>query len=64
MLLDVKVDAGNGKVLHIENGDEREKEDTEGGEEKEPGKELEKDESANSVDNDTINEEVQQEGEN
>ncbi|NJF24669.1 peptidase M4 [Thermococcus sp. Bubb.Bath] len=61
---DVKVDAGNGKVLHIDKGAEREKESTGGNEEKEPGKELEKGESRGSVDNDTINEEVQQGGEN
>jgi uncharacterized membrane protein YkoI len=61
---DVKVDAGNGKVLHIDKGDEMEKEGAEGSEEKEPGKEFEKDESDGSADNDNINEEVEQEGEN
>ncbi|WP_297070804.1 PepSY domain-containing protein [Thermococcus sp.] len=51
LMKDVKVDAGNGKVLYIDSGSDMEKEN---------GKELTKDSS----DRDNINEGVAQEGEN
>jgi uncharacterized membrane protein YkoI len=60
---DVKVDVGNGKVLHIDNGNEIEKDGVGDNEEKETKEEPESESSSDSADNDTINEGVEQEGE-
>ncbi|WP_167900667.1 PepSY domain-containing protein [Thermococcus sp. LS1] len=55
IIKDVKVDAGDGKVLYV---------DGESGVEEESNKELEKETSKDSSDSDSINEEVEQEDEN
>ena len=55
LIKDVKVDAGNGKVLHIDSG---------GGMEKESTGEPKEESSGEATDTDSINEEVQQGGEN
>ncbi|WP_456396891.1 PepSY domain-containing protein [Thermococcus sp.] len=61
---DVKVDAGNGKVLYIDNGTDVEKESPESSVEKENTNELKEENSGEASDSDSLNEEVQWEGEN